>query len=73
MTFTKGQRVKTKFGPATVVGFETFNARGFSNPLADVDPEDGCRVVVQLDNPKEWISTMQTPHPYMFRREIKPL
>lgn len=72
MKFIKDQRVKTKFGLGTVLGFETFNARGFSNPLADIDPEDGCRVVVKLDDSAQWAATHGTPHPYMFRREIRP-
>lgn len=71
MKLFKGQKVNTHLGTGTVLGFEVFNSKGFSLPLSDVDPEDGCRVVVQLHDPRQWVATRQTEHPYLFRRDIK--
>lgn len=48
-----GDRLKVPHGVGTVVGFERFDAEGFSAPMADVD--DGVnRIVLRLDPGHSW-------------------
>lgn len=68
----KGQRIRTSLGTGVVLGFEVFNAKGWPLPIMDDDPCNGCRVVVRLDDPARWQPTEQTPHPYIFRSDIRP-
>jgi hypothetical protein len=71
-TSNKGQRVQTPLGPGTILGFESFNARGFSNPLSDSDT--GGRAQVQLDTPGNWLAATEAqPHPYMFRSQLQEI
>ena len=76
MSLYKGQRVHTVLGPGTVVGFETFNIKGFSNPLKTEDPDNKCRVVVELDTPSNWLGNGKlpnSPYPYFFRSDLSEL
>jgi hypothetical protein len=68
MALLIGQQVMTTKGKATVVGFETFTAKGGSGPITSQD--NGRRVICCLDDPKAWVPTLLTPHPYMFRTDI---
>lgn len=67
----KGQRVRTPLGPATILGFETFNLDGMKSTVIDTDLYPDSRVLVQLDEPKKymWWKTTQ-PNPYMYRSEL---
>lgn len=63
----------TYLGSGTVLGFEVFNAKGWPLDLVEVDPQNGYRVVVQLDDPSKWACTPLTPNPYFTREEISEL
>lgn len=63
-----GMRVQTPLGLATIVGFEWFNERGFSRPLASHDT--GGRIAVQLDEPDNWLFSKSGAIPYMFRSDL---
>lgn len=63
-----GQRVQTPLSLGTILGFESFTPKGQQGPTSEID--NGNRVIVQLDNPENWISTKLTPHPYMFRSQL---
>lgn len=54
--FTKGQRVRTfHLGEGTVESFEHFPMRVRGGiEYVSTDPQDGCRVVLKLDNPSLW-------------------
>ncbi len=73
MTFHVNQRVQTPLGPGTILGFENFNSKGSSNPDMDTDPNNGFRVHVRLDEPKNWLAPPGQPDPYMNRSELQEL
>ena len=76
MLYVKGQKVQTVLGPGTVVGFETFDLKGFFCPLKEEDPGGNSRVVVALDNPENWLGHGKLPtcpHPYFFRSDLTEL
>lgn len=70
-TLTVGSRVMTPLGAATVLGFETFNAKGFSAPLSNTD--NGGRVAVTLDEPDNWLFSKKGAIPYIFRSQLTEL
>ena len=53
-TFKKGDRVETIKGPGTIIGFESFDAKGMSAPLADTPRADRERIAVTLDPGHSW-------------------
>ena len=73
MPLLKGQRVQTVLGPGTILGFETFKADGWPEPLQDIDPKNGYRVCIHLDDPTSWIATAMTPNPYIYRSQLSEL
>lgn len=73
MLLLKGQRVQTVLGPGTILGFETFKADGWPKPLQDIDPENGYRVCIQLDDPTAWMATAMFPNPYISRSQLSEL
>ena len=65
--YTVGQRVKTEFGIGTVIGFESFNESGFSKQHAMKD-NGHSRIVVKLDNPKDFLNGMYG-NPFFYRSD----
>ena len=71
MTYLVGQRVETSKGTATIVGFEQFTHNGMKAHISVIDC--GGRAVVRLDKPENWVPTLLTPDPYMFRSDLKEI
>lgn len=68
---SKGQRVQTQMGPATIVGFERFDAStGRSLELGTEDTDSNARVCVQLDDAKQWAGGVAGDKPYIRRKEL---
>jgi hypothetical protein len=71
LMFYKDQKVQTPHGKGSIVGFEKFNTKGFSDHHSDTDI--GGRIIVKLEQPHTWKPTAMTPDPYYFRREVEAL
>lgn len=68
---TVGQRVKTKFGMATVVGFEHFNPDGRTSYLVTEDVQySNSRVRCKLDEPWNWSLSSTGGDPYFMRSDL---
>jgi hypothetical protein len=57
MNILKGDRLKTDHGMATVIGFERFNSKGFTAPMADTIGYTGERIICTLDSDNTWPCT----------------
>lgn len=65
---TKGQRMRTPYGPATIEGFERFDGdTGRSLPMSDDDT--GGRCIMKLDDELAWNNGMNG-NPYISRNEM---
>lgn len=65
---TKGQRMRTPYGPATIVGFEQFDGdTGRSKPMSDDDT--GGRCIMKLDDEKNWLNG-ELGNPFISRTEM---
>ena len=73
MLLLKGQRVQTVLGPGTILGFEVIKYNGWPGPVNEIDPQNGCRVLVKLDDPTSWIATVMTPNPYIYQSQLSEL
>lgn len=67
---TKGQRMRTPYGPATIVGFERFGPDGKSLELATEDTNSESRVCVELDQENAWANGEWGNKPYIYRSEL---
>ena len=74
---TKGQRVMTPLGAATVLGFEQFGSgiQGDRNyvPSSIIDTDNSGRVAVTLDEPDNWLFSKKGAIPYIFRSQIQDI
>lgn len=67
----KGQAVVTTLGNGVIVGFEDFDMNGRQRPNSMAD--NGRRIQVHLDNPRNWACHESHGHPYFFRSEVSEL
>jgi len=65
--YTVGQRVDTEWGVGTVIGFESFNAAGFSQQHSLKD-NGHSRIVVKLDNPTAF-ALGEYGNPFFYRND----
>jgi hypothetical protein len=72
MVLTVGQRVMTKLGPGTILGFERFAASGKSAPLSDIDSGSN-RICCRLDQPENWLLHEKGGDPYFVRSDLGDL
>lgn len=67
---TKGQRVRTPYGAASIVGFERFGPDGRSQELAEEDTNPESRICVELDSESAWANGAWGNQPYLYRSEV---
>ena len=75
MNLKVGQRVQTKMGWGTVLGFEIFINNGCNSGISfEEKPEDEVdnrRFILELDNPLRWgLASEAQAHPYMSYSDI---
>ena len=72
MILKPGDRFKTKYGPATVIGFERFTSDGKSSFLSVTDVEgSNSRVRCRLDIPENWSLHATGGDPYFMRSDLR--
>ena len=69
-TLFVGQRVQSKLGPATIIGFEHFDD-GKTSLI--VDTETAHRIQVRLDTPENWLLHETGGNPFMWRSDLGEL
>ncbi len=74
MILKPGDRCFTKYGPATVVGFECFSPDGRSSYLVYEDVEgSSSRVRCKLDKPENWSLSESGGDPYFWCSDLQQL